>query len=112
MGTDKFYAYDGRVQTLPCTLREYVFKDINFDQSDQIVCGTNEGFTEIWWFYPSAGSDSNDRYVIYNHLTNIWYYGNLERTAWLDVASREFPIAASTPGSFKHGVALHSRGRA
>jgi hypothetical protein len=104
MGTDKFYAYDGRVQTLPCTLREYVFKDINFDQSDQIVCGTNEGFTEIWWFYPSAGSDSNDRYVIYNHLTNIWYYGNLERTAWLDVASREFPIAASTPGSSSTGL--------
>jgi hypothetical protein len=104
MGTDKFYAYDGRVQTLPCTLREYVFKDINFDQSDQIVCGTNEGFTEIWWFYPSAGSNSNDRYVIYNHLTNIWYYGNLERTAWLDVASREFPIAASTPGSSSTGL--------
>jgi hypothetical protein len=104
MGTDKFYAYDGRVQTLPCTLREYVFKDINFDQSDQIVCGTNEGFTEIWWFYPSAGSDSNDRYVIYNHLTNIWYYGNLERTAWLDVASREFPIAASTPEGSSTGL--------
>jgi hypothetical protein len=104
MGTDKFYAYDGRVQTLPCTLREYVFKDINFDQSDQIVCGTNEGFTEIWWFYPSAGSNSNDRYVIYNHLTNIWYYGNLERTAWLDVASREFPIAASTPEGSSTGL--------
>ena len=104
MGIDKFYAYDGRVQTLPCTLREYVFKDINFDQSDQIVCGTNEGFTEIWWFYPSAGSNSNDRYVIYNHLTNIWYYGNLERTAWLDVASREFPIAASTPEGSSTGL--------
>lgn len=104
MGTDKFYAYDGRVQTLPCTLREYVFKDINFDQSDQVVCGTNEGFTEIWWFYPSAGSNSNDRYVIYNHLTNIWYYGNLERTAWLDVASREFPIAASTPEGSSTGL--------
>jgi hypothetical protein len=104
MGTDKFYAYDGRVQTLPCTLREYVFKDINFDQSDQIVCGTNEGFTEIWWFYPSADSNANNRYVIYNHLTNIWYYGNLERTAWLDVASREFPIAASTPEGSSTGL--------
>jgi hypothetical protein len=104
MGTDKFYAYDGRVQTLPCTLREYVFKDINFDQSDQVVCGTNEGFTEIWWFYPSADSNANNRYVIYNHLTNIWYYGNLERTAWLDVASREFPIAASTPESSSTGL--------
>jgi len=97
MGTDKFYAYDGRVQTLPCTVREYVFKDINFNQSDQIICGTNEGFTEVWWFYPSANSNWNDRYVIYNHLSGIWYYGNMVRTAWLDVSTRDYPIAAYTP---------------
>jgi hypothetical protein len=96
MGSDKFYAYDGRVQTLPCTIREYVFKDLNFNQVDQIISGTNEGFNEVWWFYPSANSEWIDRYVIYNHLDRIWYYGNLVRTAWLDVASREFPIAAST----------------
>lgn len=95
MGVDKFYRYDGRVQTLPCTLREYVFKDINQDQADQIVSGTNEGFTEIWWFYPSSTSTYNDRYVIYNHLDNIWYYGTLERTAWLDTASRDVPSAFS-----------------
>ena len=104
MGSDKFYFYDGRVQTLPCTLREYVFKDINFDQADQVVCGTNEGFTEIWWFYPSANSDWNDRYVIFNHLNQIWYYGNLVRTAWLDVATRDFPIAATTPEGSNTGV--------
>jgi hypothetical protein len=104
MGTDKFYAYDGRVQTLPCTVREYVFKDINFDQSDQIVCGTNEGFTEIWWYYPSADSNWNNRYVIYNHLNGIWYYGNLTRTAWLDVSSRDFPIAAYTPEGSDVGI--------
>ena len=96
MGQDKFYVYSGQVQTLPCTIRDYVFKDINFNQSDQIVCGTNEGFTEIWWFYPSLNSGWNDRYVIFNHLENAWYYGNLVRTAWLDTAIRGNPIAAST----------------
>lgn len=93
MGVDKFYRYDGRVQTLPCTLREHVFKDINQAQADQIICGTNEGFNEIWWFYPSSESDYNNKYVIYNHLDNIWYYGNLPRTAWLDTASRDVPSA-------------------
>jgi hypothetical protein len=96
MGQDKFYVYTGQVQTLPCTVRDYVFKDINFSQFDQIVCGTNEGFTEIWWFYPSANSSWNNRYVIFNHLENAWYYGNLVRTAWLDTAIRGNPIAAST----------------
>jgi hypothetical protein len=103
MGLDKFYMYDGRVKTLPCTLREYVFKDINFAQADQIVCGTNEGFNEVWWFYPSGTSTWVDRYVIYNHLDQLWYYGQLGRTAWLDVSSRNLPVAvytdpAQTPG--------------
>lgn len=96
MGTDKFYMYDGRVQTLPCTIREYVFKDLNYSQVDQIVCGTNEGFNEIWWFYPSGNSTWVDRYVIYNHLERIWYYGNLVRTAWLDAPLRDTPVATST----------------
>lgn len=97
MGRDKFYAYDGSVQTLPCTLREYIFKDLNFAQSDQIICGTNEGFNEIWWFYASGNSTWVDRYVVYNHLDRIWYYGNLGRTAWLDTSSRDLPTAMYTP---------------
>jgi hypothetical protein len=96
MGLDKFYIYDGRVQTLPCTLREYVFKDINYNQADQVICGTNEGFNEVWWFYCSANSPWVNRYVVYNHLDRIWYYGNLGRTAWLDVASRDLPIGVYT----------------
>jgi len=104
MGLDKFYAYDGRVQTLPCTLREYVFKDINFDQADQVICGTNEGYNEVWWFYCSANSNWVDRYVIYNHLDRIWYYGNLTRTAWLDVSSRDFPTAVSTDQDQNPGI--------
>lgn len=96
MGAEKFYVYNGQVQTLPCTVRDYVFKDINTNQTDQIVCGTNEGFTEIWWFYPSKASNWNDRYVIYNYLENAWYYGTIVRTAWLDTALRGLPLACST----------------
>ena len=104
MGLDKFYRYDGRVQTLPCTIREYVFKDLNYAQSDQVICGTNEGFNEVWWFYPSGTSTWVDRYVIYNHLDNIWYYGQLGRTAWLDVSSRQLPVAVYTDANQNPGV--------
>lgn len=97
MGQDKFYAYTGRVETLPCTLRNHVFMNINFSQSDQIVCGTNEQWNEIWWFYPTLNSNYNDAYVVYNHLEQIWYYGTIERTAWLDTPLRHFPQAANTP---------------
>jgi hypothetical protein len=93
MGVDKFYVYDGRVNTLPCTIRDYIFKDINYAQGDQIVAGTNEGWNEIWWFYPSANSSTNDRYVIYNFVEQIWYYGNMSRTAWLDSPLRQYPQA-------------------
>lgn len=96
MGQDKFYAYTGRVETLPCTLRNHVFNNINFDQSDQIVCGTNEQWNEIWWFYPTADSNYNNAYVVYNHLERIWYYGTIDRTAWLDTPLRHWPQAANT----------------
>ena len=96
MGQDKFYAYTGRVETLPCTLRDHVFNNINLNQSDQVICGTNEQWNEIWWFYPTADSDYNNAYVIYNHLERIWYYGSLDRTAWLDTPLRHWPQAANT----------------
>ena len=94
MGQDKFYAYSGRVETLPCTLRNHVFQNLNYNQAPQIICGTNEGFHEVWWFYPSADSDINDSYVIYNYLEQIWYYGTIERTAWNDSPLRTYPQAA------------------
>lgn len=94
MGVDKFYAYDGRVQTLNCDLRRFVFQDFNTLQSLQVTSGTNEGFNEVWWFYPSLNSTKNDRYVIYNYLEKIWYYGTMERTAWSDSGLRDYPVAA------------------
>lgn len=93
MGQDKFFAYSGRVETMPCTLRNYVFNDLNFDQADQIICGTNEGYHEVWWFYPSANSTTVNRYVVYNYMEKIWYYGTMDRTAWLDNPLRTYPQA-------------------
>lgn len=98
MGTDKFYMYTGRVETLPCTLRQYIFDDINLQQSFQICTGTNEGYNEIWWFYCSAGSDTVDRYVIFNHLERTWYYGTIARTAWCDSPLRATPMGAGYNG--------------
>jgi hypothetical protein len=95
MGVDKFYVYSGTTKTLNCNLRQLVFSDINIDQFQQVYAGTNEGFNEIWWFYPSANSEVIDRYVIYNYLEDIWYYGTLGRTAWLDSGILVYPIAAT-----------------
>ena len=95
MGVDKFYMYDGRVQTLKCDLRKYVFQDINQEQFGQVIAGTNEGFNEVWWFYPSANSTTNDRYVVYNYREQVWYYGTMARTAWLDSGLRDYPLAAT-----------------
>jgi hypothetical protein len=95
MGVDKFYAYDGRVQTLNCDLRRFVFGDFNMEQAQQVYCGTNEGFNEVWWFYCSAGSTDSNRYVIYNYIENAWSYGVMGRTAWLDSGLLDYPIAAT-----------------
>jgi hypothetical protein len=95
MGLDKFYMYSGRVETLYCPLRQYIFGDINLQQQYQFIAGTNEGYNEIWWYYCSANSTVIDRYVVYNHLERIWSYGNLSRTAWLDSPLRDFPVATT-----------------
>lgn len=95
MGRDKFYVYSGRVETLPCALRQYVFNDLNLDQAYQVFSGSNEAYNEVWWFYCSNGSTTVDKYVIYNYLENLWYYGSLNRTAWLDSPLRDYPMAAS-----------------
>jgi len=104
MGHDKFYVYSGRVETLPCTLRQFVYQDINYAQADTIISGTNEGWNEVWWIYPSSNSAYPNRYVIYNYLERIWYYGNIDRTAWLDSPLREYPMAVNTPGGTSTGV--------
>jgi len=106
MGKDKFYKYDGRTQPLPCDLRKYVFTDFNEEQFAQVFSGTNEAFNEVWWFYCSAGVASVDSYVIYNYLDNIWYYGSMARSAWLDSGLRSLPLAAT----FNNRIVEHESG--
>jgi hypothetical protein len=106
MGVDKFYRYDGRVQTLRCDLRRHVFSNINLGQSQQVFAGTNEGFNEVWWFYCSADATAVDSYVVYNYAEDIWYYGSLARTAWIDSGLRDYPVAAT----YNYNLVNHEEG--
>jgi len=108
MGMDKFYSYGGTVATIPCTLRQFIFENINQSQAYQVICGSNEGFNEVWWYYPSANSQVNDSYVIYNYLEKLWYYGSLNRTAWMDSALRPYPMAAFSVQNSYLSVAVSS----
>jgi len=106
MGVDKFYKYDGRVQTLNCDLRQFIYSDINLTESVQVFGSTNEGFNEAWWFYCSAESSVIDRYVIYNYIENAWYYGTMGRTAWIDTGLRNYPVAAT----YSYNLVNHESG--
>lgn len=111
MGKDKFYIYSGRVDTLPCTVREYVFKDFNYEQLPQVVCGTNEKWGEVWWFYPSKDSEVNNRYVVYNYRENIWYFGKFDKTAWLESGVRPNPHSVITDENSEFGyLYIHETG--
>ena len=94
MGLNEFYAYGGTVQRIPCSVRDYVFNDFNLLQREKVVAATNTAFSEVWWFYPSSGSETNDRYVVYNYQQQIWYYGTMPRTVWMDRGIFDNPIAA------------------
>ena len=111
MGIDKFYMYDGRVQTLNCDLRRFVFNDFNTDQRSQTYAGTSEGFNEVWWFYCSASSNYVDRYVVYNYLEKVWYYGTMNRSAWLDSGLLPNPIATTYNSTTQTGrLIIHESG--
>ncbi len=98
MGKNEFYVYNGGVQTLPCSVKDYVFSDFNSAQAEKCFAAVNSSFSEVWWFYPSSSSDNNDRYVVYNYLQRVWYYGTMVRTAWIDRGVEENPIAAARDG--------------
>jgi len=106
MGAEEFYVYNGTVQRIPCTVRDYVFSDLNEPQFAKVTAATNAAYSEIWWFYPSAGSEECDSYVVFNYQQNIWYYGTLNRTAWMDRGIESNPIAASTD----HALYYHESG--
>jgi hypothetical protein len=98
MGEEDFYMYTGQVQKLPCSVRSYVFNDFNVSQQEKVTCGVNSAYSEIWWFYPSADSDNINKYVVYNYQEQVWYYGALPRSVWLDRGINQYPIAASLDG--------------
>ena len=100
MGKDRFYMYSGRVEVLPCALRQYIFSDINQDQAYQVFAGANEAYNEVWWYYVSQSSNNTvvDKYIIYNYLDRVWYYGTLGRTAWMQTGTQPYPIAADYNG--------------
>jgi hypothetical protein len=110
MGIDKFYMYAGRVETLPCSVRKYVFSDINIDQTNQFFASTSEGYNEIWWFYCSANSNDINKYVIFNYQEKAWYIGTLNRTAWLDSPLRQYPIAATGNNTIVYHEAIVDNG--
>ena len=100
MGRDRFYMYSGRVEVLPCSLRQYIFADINEDQAYQVFAGANEAFNEVWWYYvsQSSGNTTVDKYVIYNYLDRVWYYGTMARSAWMQTGTQPYPVAADYNG--------------
>ena len=105
MGTDNFFIYDGRVNVLKCPLLRYIFEDINREQAQLVYGGTNKEFNEIIWFYCSGGAAPSltiNRYVIYNYRDDIWYYGQLNRTTWIDAGISEFPLATSGGYIYSH----------
>ena len=106
MGIEKFYKYDGRTQTMRCDLLRHIFQDINLAQASQVLAGTNEGFNEVWWFYCSQNSVEVDLYVIYNYSEDVWSYGTLSRTAWLDSGLRNHPLAAT----YSYNLVEHEQG--
>jgi len=110
MGRDKFYIYSGRVDTLPTTIWTQVFNNLNYNRVGNIVAGTNEGFNEIWWFYPSANAEDNDSYVVFNYVERIWHYGLLARTAWNDSGLREYPQAIGGQYIYDHERGLDADG--
>jgi len=98
MGQQQFFAFAGTVQQIPCTVRDYVFDNFNYSQAEKVVASVNGQNSEVWWFYPSASSENVDKYVVYNYIEKVWYYGNLARTAWIDQGIYDDPIAASQDG--------------
>ena len=106
MGREEFYVFNGQVQKLPCSVRSYVFNDFNETQAEKVTAGVNSSFSEVWWLYPSAGSDNIDRYVVYNYQEQVWYYGTLARSVWLDRGINQFPLAAGQDGY----LYLHEQG--
>jgi hypothetical protein len=98
MGTSNFHVYNGAHAVMPCEVQERVFADINVLQGAKVCAGVNSQFGEVWFFYPSALSSENDRYVVWNYKDNSWYCGKLARSAWADRGAWQYAVAAGIDG--------------
>ena len=112
MGIDNFYVYAGQTQQLPCTVKDKVFLDFNLSQTSKVIAGINSEFSEVFWFYPSASSTENDKYVVYNYGEKVWYFGNMSRSAWIDRGVRTYPIAAGSSYLYNHELGYDDDGSA
>ena len=110
MGIDNFYVYAGQTAQLPCSVKDKIFLDFDLEQRSKVVSGVNSEFGEVFWFYPSAAASDNDRYVVYNYIDKLWYYGTLERTAWLDRGTRTYPIAVGGGYIYNHELGYDDDG--
>ena len=110
MSYDSFYFYNSTVQQLPCTVLDYVFSDINKDQAYKIHAFTNNKHSEVGWYYPSASATEIDRYVIYNYQEKVWYYGQLNRTAWLDSGVQNYPQGTANNYLYQHEIGFNDDG--
>ena len=112
MGVDTFYVYNGATQQLPCSVKDKVFLDLNIEERDKVHVGANTEFGEVIWFYPSASSTEIDKYIIYNYIENVWYFGTLARQAWLDRGIRALPLATGGQNLFNHETGFDDDGSA
>ena len=112
MGFNTFQFYDGVINTLPCTIQNFIFDpdspaSISYRQRQKVYCATNREFNEVTWFYPSRDSLENDRYVTFNFLEKLWYYGTMNRSVWHDVDIFSRPYAIDTSGN----LMIHEQGK-
>jgi hypothetical protein len=113
MGVDTFYVYGGgQTIQLPCTVKDKVFLDFNFEERNKVHVGVNSEFSEILWFYPTQNSLEIDRYVAYNYSEKLWYYGTMVRQAWIDRGIRTLPIATGGQYMYNHEVGYDDDGSA
>jgi hypothetical protein len=112
MDVDGFYIYAGAVEPIPCDILDYILEDFDQSQSFKVVCGTNREFYEVMWFYQSVGATGfeTDKYVTYNYLEKVWYFGTIERTEWIDKKTIQKPIAAAVDSNGDPLLYVHEQG--
>ena len=110
-----FFMYDGTVKSLPCSVEDFVYDSFDTTKGQQVNAGLNNLFTEVVWYYPSTGSDYNDKYVAFNYGEGVWYTGTEARTSWIDGVVYPQPFGTkydeSASGTFPEVIGENSLGQ-